>query len=160
MIVSTEAEHTDDDQAIAPTHSTPISITPPKTQNRNNLRNSSANTRNIPRRILGPIDRPPTNPTHASKPHKQRTRQRTLPLSANIIRLIRQGNGDIGVATGGDEEDAEVADAAGVGEGHDGEADETDEGVGDEDGAADVVSVAEVGGGDHEDGGDGILWVM
>lgn len=71
--------------------------------------------------------------------------------------MVSQRGGDIGVRAGGDEEDAEVASAAGGSETHDGEADESDEGVGDQDGAADVVVVAEVGGGDHEEDGEGVL---
>jgi len=71
--------------------------------------------------------------------------------------LVCQRGGDVGVRAGGDKEDAEVASAAGGGEAHDWEADESDEGVGDQDRAADVVFVAEVGGEDHEEDGEGVL---
>lgn len=72
--------------------------------------------------------------------------------------MICERGGNVGVCACGDEEDAEVARVGGGGKTHDGEADEGDEGVDDEDGTADVEFVAEVGGDDHEDGGEGVLW--
>lgn len=71
--------------------------------------------------------------------------------------MVCQCGGDVCVRAGGDEEDADVASAAGGGEAHDGEADKSDDGVGDQDRATDMVFVAEVGGEDHEEDGEGVL---
>lgn len=120
-------------------------------------RNSRTNPRHVSRGILRPKDCTSTDPTNAPESHKHRTAQCALPLAADVVGLVCQRRGDVGIRTGGDEEDAEIASAAGGGESHDGEADEGDEGVGDEDGATDVEFVADIGREDHEEDCEGIL---
>lgn len=94
-------------------------------------RNSRTDPRYVSRGILRPEDRPSADPTNAPKGYKHGAAQCAFPLAADVVGLVCQRGGDVGVRTGGDEEDAEVASAAGGGESHDGEADEGDEGVGD-----------------------------
>lgn len=121
------------------------------------LHDGSGYPGHISRGILSSEDRPTTNTPYASKSHEQRTAERSLPLAAHIVCLICERRGDVGVRAGRDEEDAEIADAARGGETHDREADKSDEGIGDKNGAAHVKSVAVVGGENHKYRSQGIL---
>ena len=110
----------------------------------------------ITRRILAPKNQTPRNAANATKPHQTRRAKRPLPLAPDIVGLVRHGGGNVGIRARGDEEDAEIAGAGVGGEAHDGQADEGDEGVEHDDGAAHVVLVGQVGGAEHEDAGQDV----
>ena len=74
-----------------------------------NPRNRRPNPRQIPRRILGPEDRPPADTADAPESDKHRRAEGALPLAADVVGLVGECGGDIGVCARGDEEDAEVA---------------------------------------------------
>ena len=160
-----QTEDTDDDQAIAPTPTTLVSKAStsypgskePEISKRSHSRNSSTYARNIPRRILTPKDSPSTDPRYAPKRHKQRAAKSPFPLSSGVVCLVGKCCRYVSVHAGRDEEDAEVASCAWGGETHNRETDESDEGIGDEDGATDVVVVAEIGGEGHEESGENVL---
>ena len=112
--------------------------------------------RHIIRRVLASKDKTTSNATNATKTRQSRRAKSPLPLSTNIIRLIRHCSRDIRVRARGGEEHAKVA-HAGVGvEAHDGQADDGDEGVDDDDGAAHAVPVANPGHAEHEDCGEDV----
>ncbi|KAL8823079.1 MAG: hypothetical protein Q9191_006197, partial [Dirinaria sp. TL-2023a] len=110
------------------------------------LRNSPTDTRNISRRILRPEDGPPTNPAHTPKSHKQRAAKASLPLAANIIRLVCQRYRNIGIRTGCNEENPKIAHSAGGREPHQRQANKGNERVDDQDRSTEVVTISEVGG--------------
>ena len=74
-----------------------------------NPRNRRPNPRQIPRRILGPEDRPPADAADPAESDKHRRAEGALPLAADVVGLVGEGGWDIGVCACGDEEDAEVA---------------------------------------------------
>ena len=67
-------------------------------------------------------------------------------MTADIVRLVRQCSRDIGICTSGGEEDSEVPYTTGSSETHDWQADKCNEAVEDNNRAADVIAVAEIGG--------------
>lgn len=138
-------------------HRQPLQAPFPKQGVSSNPHYSRTNSRHISRRILSPEDRPTTDPTNAPKPHKKCATQRPLPLSSHIVRLIRQCGRNVSVRACCDEKDAEVAGAAVGCKTHDGQTDEGEEGIGDQDRAANVVAVAEKGGEEHEEDSEDVL---
>ena len=109
---------------------------------KSNLRNSRTYARYISRLVLRPEDRASTDASNPAESYEQSAAQGPLPLAAYIVGLISQSSGDIGIRARCHEEDAEISGVVGAGETHDWKADESDEGIDDEDGATDVVTVA------------------
>lgn len=126
-----------------------LSRSPVRTTSDFDLRNGRTDPRDIPRLILRSENRSTTDTTHTAESHKHGAAQGSLPLPADIVGLVGQSGGDIGVCAGGDEEDAEVASATRRGETHNGKTDQGDQCIRDKDWAADVEAVAEVGREDH-----------
>ena len=106
--------------------------------------------------ILRPEHQPPRNASHAAQPYQRRATECSLPLASNIVRLIRHCGWDVRVCSRRDEEDAKITSGIVGREAHDGETDEREDGVEDEDGAADAISIADPGGGEHDNGGEAV----
>jgi hypothetical protein len=101
----------------------------------------------IARGILLSEHQGPDNATHASETDERRTAECTFPVSSNVVSLIGHARGDVGVGSGADEEDAEVADADVVGPADERETGDCDDGVDDDYGTAGLVLVAKITGG-------------
>ena len=76
----------------------------------------------IRRLVLVSEDRAANNAADTAHADEGCRAQRSLPLSADVVGLVRQDAGHVGVAGDGREEDAEVAHAAAFGEAEEGEA--------------------------------------
>lgn len=97
------------------------------------------------------------DPAKRAPTHERRAAKRPLPLPADVVGLVRQHAGDIGVSARGGEEGAEVPGArVAVGPAHDGETDDAEDGVEGDAEAALVVFVAEPAGEDHYHGGEDV----
>ena len=68
-------------------------------------------TRPIERSVLAAEDKTSSDTTDASEADKCGGAEGALPLSADVVGLVRHGGGDVGVCSGGGEEDTEVPDA-------------------------------------------------
>ena len=76
------------------------------------LRNRGTDPWDISRRILGPKNRTSTDTSNSPASDEESASQRSLPLPTDVVGLVGQGNRDIGVCTGCNEEHAKVAGAA------------------------------------------------
>lgn len=107
-------------------------------------------------RVLASEDERAGDAADAAKHDKGGRAKGALPLAADVVGLVGQGGRDVGVGAGGDEKDAKVADGRALGEAHDGETNHAEDDVSDNDGAADVVLVADPAREVDDDGGKGI----
>jgi hypothetical protein len=94
-----------------------------------------------------------TKPTGA---HKSRGAQGTLPLTANIVRLPREHARHVGVGSSSSEEDAKVAHAYIAAEADHGKADQCQDAVSDDTGAAKAVVISCPSEADHDEGGEDV----
>lgn len=104
--------------------------------------------------ILLAEDERADNATDASEADEGSAAEGSLPLAADVVGLEGHDSGDVCVGSGGDEEDAKVADGRVRVPAHDGQADEAEDHHADDDGAADLVLVAEVAAEEDEEAGD------
>ena len=82
----------------------------------------------------------------------------SFPLTTDVVGLVGHDGRDVCVDPGCDEEDTEVAHRVLLGETHERETDEGQDTVEDDDGASDVVFVADPGGAEHDDTGERVRW--
>lgn len=105
------------------------------------------------RRVLVPEYRTPYNPTDATEAHKRSRAEGSLPLPADVIRLIRQHGGDISITRDRSEEDPEIPDSVVRSVSEEWKADESQHSVADDDGCADVILVSDGCAHKHDDCG-------
>lgn len=120
-----------------------------------NVRDSRPHARPISQHILGLERQTADDAANATESYERRARERLGPLAADIVGLVRHDGGDVGVGAGRGEEDAKVADGAVGMEAQDREANQTQNGVDDDEDALHAVLVADPGGGEHDKAGEG-----
>jgi hypothetical protein len=105
---------------------------------------------------LLPEDETTSNTTNTTHTNERRGAESAFPLSTDVVRLVGHGGGDVAVCASRGEEDAKVAHGGVLVEAHERQADEAQQHVEQNDGAAHVVLVTEVAGGVHDDAGEGV----
>ena len=101
-------------------------------------------------------DKASSNTADATHTNEGRRAESTLPLSTDVVRLVRHGGGDVAVCAGGGEEDAKVAHSRVLVEAHERQADQAQHHVEQNQGPAHVVLIADVAAGVHDDAGEGV----
>lgn len=109
-------------------------------QSRSN--NRRINTGSITRLILRSKHCTSHNPSNPTRSHESRARKRAFPLSTNVVGLEGENGRDIRIARSSGEKDSKVARSGVGGESQERKTDETEDGVEDDDGAAEVVFVS------------------
>lgn len=122
------------------------------------LRERGVHSRPIPRRVLRTEHQTTGNTAQTTKSDQSRTRERSRPLSTDVIRLVCHARGDIRIGSCYREEHARVPGGVALGETHHGQADDAEQGVEDEDRCADTELVAEPGSAVHHDTGEDVGW--
>lgn len=145
----THSRHDNQNQNIA---STQVSIALTQKE-KGDARDGRPHARPISRRILGPERQTADDAADATESHERRTGERSGPLAADIVGLVGHDGGDVGVGACRGEEDAKVADGVARGEAQEGQADQTQNGVDNDEDASHAVLVADPGGGVHDDTG-------
>ena len=106
--------------------------------------------------ILLAEDQGASNTADTTEGDKGSGAEGTLPLTADVVGLVRHGSRNVGVGASSDQENAKVADLGARREAHDGDTNDGQQGVSGDDGAADLVLVADPGAGEHDEAGEGI----
>lgn len=121
-------------------------------------RNAGVQTRTVARLILDSEDETSCDTADTAHSNEGGRAESSLPLAADVVRLVRHGGWDVAVGASGCQEDSEVADVGVAVETHDGEADEAEDHVEHDDGSAEMVLVASPAGCVHDDGGQCVGW--
>ena len=108
--------------------------------------------------VLIAEDSTTNNATDSTRTDQRGRAQRAFPLAADVVSLVGEHAGHVGIARDDGEEDAEVADRVIGGVAKKGKADDAQHSVKEYKGRADVVLVAEVGPQIHNDRGGGVGW--
>ena len=82
----------------------------------------SIDTGMVCRLVLVSENRAANNATNATSTDQSSGAEGTLPLATDVVCLVRENTGDIGVASDGGDEDAEIADAVTLREAKEGKA--------------------------------------
>lgn len=118
---------------------------------------ASPHTRLVPRELVLLAEHQTTrNTAKTTKADKSGAAESSLPLAADVVGLEGHDSWDVAVGTGGDEEDAEVADVGIRSPAHDGESDEAEKHVEEDHGASDVILVTDPGSREHDNTSKGI----
>lgn len=118
---------------------------------------ASPHTRLVPRELVLLAEHQTSrNTAKTTKADESSAAEGSLPLAADVVGLEGHDSWDVAVGTGGDEEDAEVADVGISSPAHDGESDEAEEHVEEDHGTSDVILVADPGSREHDDTSKGI----
>lgn len=142
-----------------------LPILPPKFQptqhHQDNIQKRTSNARVhsglVPRlRVLLLKHQTARDAAQPPETHERGAAKGSLPLPAHVVCLEGHDRGHVAVCAGRDQEDAKVARAGLWRPAHDGEADEAEDHVEDDDGAADAQLVADPGGREHDDAGKGV----
>lgn len=109
-------------------------------------------------RVLGPEDQTTGDTTDTAEANQGRATEGSLPLAADVIRLVGHGGWDVGVCSGRDEEDTKVACRSALGKAHDGETDDAQQHVDDNDGTTVPVLVTVPSQAEHDETSKRIRW--
>ena len=93
------------------------------------------------------------NTTNTTESNQRSAAERTLPLTTEIIGLEGHGSGNVRVGASSDEENTKVAHGRARGPTHDRQTNQAQDHVEDDDGTANVVLVAYVASGEHDNTG-------
>lgn len=110
----------------------------------------------IIRRILISEGQRSNDPTNATSAHNRGRAKRPAPHASNIVGLVRQTQGDIGLGAADDQKGAKVARAAALCVPQHDDADDFDDAVEEEEGGAEADAVGEDAFCEAEDGGESV----
>lgn len=89
------------------------------------------------------------NTADTTEAYKGSTAESTLPLASDVVRLVRQSGGNVGVGASSNEENAKVSDRGVRVPAHDRDTDQAKDHIGNDDWSSDMVLVTQVAHSEH-----------